>query len=84
MKERMNLFIAFIISQLDLFANFKYFIRIPKKKTILSMAESIKDAYLHPRSNLHSKSSSSGCIVLALTLSTSIVACLCGILMILA
>ena len=28
-KERMNLFIAFIISQLDLFANFKYFIRIP-------------------------------------------------------
>ena len=27
-KERMNLFIAFIISQLDLFANFKYFIRI--------------------------------------------------------
>jgi hypothetical protein len=54
------------------------------RKTILSMAESIKDAYLHPRSNLHSKSSSSGCIVLALTLSTSIVACLCGILMILA
>lgn len=54
------------------------------RKTILSMAESIKDAYLHPRSNLHSKSSSSGCIVLALTFSTSIVACLCGILMILA
>ena len=54
------------------------------RKTILSMAESIKDAYLHPRSNLHSKSSSSGCIVLALTVSTSIVACLCGILMILA
>lgn len=54
------------------------------RKTILSMAESIKDAYLHPRSNLHSKSSSSGCIVLALTLSTSIVVCLCGILMILA
>lgn len=53
------------------------------RKTILSMAESIKDAYLHPRSNLHSKSSSSGCIVLALTLSSSIVACLCGILMIL-
>lgn len=53
------------------------------RKTILSMAESIKDAYLHPRSNLHSKSSSSGCIVLALTLSTSIVACLCGIVMIL-
>lgn len=53
------------------------------RKTILSMAESIKDAYLHPRSNLHSKSSSSGCIVLALTLSTSIVACLCGVVMIL-
>ncbi len=53
------------------------------RKTILSMAESIKDAYLHPRSNLHSKSSSSGCIVLALTLSTSIIACLCGIVMIL-
>lgn len=53
------------------------------RKTILSMAESIKDAFLHPRSNLHSKSSSSGCIVLALTLSTSIVACLCGIVMIL-
>ena len=33
-KERMNLFIAFIISQLDLFANFKYFIRIPKKKSV--------------------------------------------------
>ncbi|MBO7139954.1 MAG: hypothetical protein J6W19_05205 [Prevotella sp.] len=53
------------------------------RKTILSLAESIKDAYLHPRSHLHSKSSSSGCIVLVLTLSTSIVACLCGILMIL-
>ena len=53
------------------------------RKTILSMAESIKEAFLHPRSNIHSKSSSSGCIVLALTLFTSIVACLFGMVMIL-
>lgn len=55
------------------------------RKAILSMAESIQDAYLHPRrsSGSSSKSSSSGCAVLALTLSTSIIVCLCGILMIL-
>lgn len=50
------------------------------RKTILSMAESIREAMLHPRRNLQSKSSSSGCIVLALALSTSIIACLCCIL----
>lgn len=50
------------------------------RKTILSMAESIREAMLHPSRNLQSKSSSSGCIVLALALSTSIIACLCCIL----
>ena len=53
------------------------------RKTILSMAESIREAMLHPSRNLHSKSSSSGCIVLALALSTSIVACLCGFIVML-
>ena len=54
------------------------------REAILSMAESIKDAYIHPRRNSsYSRSSSSGCIVLTVVFSTSIVACLCGILMIL-
>lgn len=53
------------------------------RKTILSMAESIREAMLHPNHNLQSKSSSSGCIVLALAISTSIVACFCGIIIIL-
>lgn len=45
------------------------------RKTILSMAESIRNAILHPKSSFSTKSSSSGCLVLVLTISTSIVAC---------
>ena len=44
------------------------------RKTILSMAESIRKAMLHPSSS-SKKSSSSGCIFLALTLLSSIVTC---------
>lgn len=44
------------------------------KKTLLSMAESIREAMLHPRTS-SAKSSSSGCLVLALAVSTSIMAC---------
>ena len=44
------------------------------RKTLLSMAESIREAISHPRTS-SSKSSSSGCLVLALALSTSIMAC---------
>jgi hypothetical protein len=53
------------------------------RKAILSIAESIQEAMLHPSRNLQSKNSSSGCIVLALALSTSIVACLCGFIVML-
>ena len=44
------------------------------KKTLLSMAKSIREAMLHPRTS-SAKSSSSGCLVLALAVSTSIMAC---------
>ena len=44
------------------------------RNTILSMAKSIQDAMMHPRTRLSAKSSSSGCLVLALAVTTSIVA----------
>ena len=44
------------------------------RKTLLSMAESIREAMLHPRTS-SVKSSNSGCLVLALAVSTSIMAC---------
>ena len=44
------------------------------RKTLLSMAESIREAMSHPKTS-SSKSSSSGCLVLALAVSTSIIAC---------
>ena len=44
------------------------------RKTLLSMAESIREAMSHPRTS-SAKSSSSGCLVLALVVSTSIMAC---------
>lgn len=46
------------------------------RKTILSMANNIQNAMLHPRTSSSNKSGSSGCLVLALTVSTSIVACI--------
>ena len=45
------------------------------RNTILSMAKSIQDAMMHPRTSSSTKSSSSGCLVLALAVSTSIIAC---------
>lgn len=53
------------------------------RKTIFSMAESIREAMLNPRSSSSSKSGSSGCMVLTLAISTSIMACLGTIIFIL-
>lgn len=45
------------------------------RKTLLSMAENIREAMSHPRTS-SAKSSSSGCLVLAFVVSTSLMACL--------
>lgn len=44
------------------------------RKSLLSMAESIREAMSHPRTS-SAKNSSSGCLVFALAVSTSIMAC---------
>ena len=46
------------------------------RKTIISMADSIHNVMFHPSTISSKKSSSSGCLILALTVSTSIVVCI--------